>query len=149
MKRIACLMLFCVLGLAALPALAGQTVNSRSGDTTWEIFDANGGQLILTLYWKTRSANLFLIGDCDDGAAFVSGSLEDRFQRLEIGIDPGTTCFVDVVDRGRGSKYWMNIQGTGEFRRSAPQVRKIRRQPAGERGPAAEESEGGVRRKAN
>ncbi len=149
MKRIACLMLFCALDLSALPATAGQTVNSRSGDTTWEIFDANGGQLILTLYWKTRSANLFFVGECDDGAAFLSGSLEDRFQRVEIGVDPGTTCFVDVLDRGRSSKYWMNIQGTGEFRRGAPQVRRIRRQQADERRPAAEPSEGGIRRKVN
>ena len=128
MKRIACLIVLLALGLGASAAEA-VTVNGRAGTDSWMITTGSGGQLVLTLYWKTRNALLFLRGDCDDGASFVSGSLQDRFQRVEIGVDPGTTCEVTIVSRRGSSKYYLNIQGTGIFGARTPDldIKRLRR----------------------
>ena len=150
MKRLVCLALFATLALGVASAEA-VTVNGRAGTDSWSITTGPGGQLVLTLYWKTRNALLFMRGTCDDGAMFVSGSMQDRFQRLEIGVDPGTTCDVDIVARRGASKYYLNIQGTGVFEARTPDLDVKRARRAGTRSahPADEDGGGEIRRKSH
>lgn len=148
MKRLVSLALFAVLLLSASSA-AAVTVSGRAGADSWSITTGTGGQLVLTLYWKTRNALMFMRGTCDDGAMFVSGSMQDRFQRVEIGVDPGTTCNIDIISRRGSSKYYLNVQGTGVFGARTPNldVEKVRR--ARDRGarPPAENADPGTRAK--
>lgn len=114
-----------VLGMALLLAVLGGlspaeavTVNGRAtpgGTPTWSIFHGPGGMLIITVYWKTRNSLLFLVGSCDDGASFVSGSMADRFTQVQIEVDPNTSCEVEARSRRGTSKFWMNVQGSGIF----------------------------------
>lgn len=149
MKRLVCVALFAALAFAAVPADA-VTVNGRAGSDSWMITTGPGGQLVLTLYWKTRNALLYLRGNCDDGASFVSGSMQDRFQRVEIGVDPGTTCDVDIIARRGGSKYYLNIQGTGVFGARTPdiEVEKVHGSRDRDTSAPSREGDGDTRRKA-
>ena len=79
--------LFVMLTPSSALTRSGKATPTRT--PTWNVSYGPGGMLIITVYWKTKNANLFLVGTCDDGAAFVSGSMADRFTRVQIEVDPG------------------------------------------------------------
>lgn len=105
--------LFVMLSPASAVTRAGKATPTRT--PTWNIMHGPGGMLIVTVYWKTKSANLYLVGACDDGATFVSGSMADRFTRVQVEVDPGTRCEVEARSRRGTTKFYANFRGSGIF----------------------------------
>ncbi len=84
------------------------------GQTKAYAFDSqSSGQLLLTLFWKTKGTDLVLQVVCDNEVVGAATGRADRFQRIEVGLPAGRVCEVGVSAVKGSTPFWLNLQYTG------------------------------------
>jgi hypothetical protein len=122
-----------VLAVSALLALAVPATaltfkgNVPNGGTrTLGIGTLVSGNFLFTLAWSKPAADLDLILDCGGESFGMSVSTEQQFERLEVGLFAGIDCTLVVSSFSGGSKFWVNLQFTGDnIASSAPEGRSM------------------------
>ncbi len=102
--------------LLSLSAVWAATVSGKVGPgqtRAYAVDTKSSGQLLVTLFWKSKSSDLVLQVICNNEVAGTATGRSDRFQRLEVGVSSGRICEVGVSAIKGASKFWLNLQYTG------------------------------------
>jgi len=110
------------VGLAILIAflcqpLAAETVKGRAApetEVTFAFVPGLSGQALVTLSWSRKSASLFMVMDCFDDLGVIpwgtSASLQDRLQRMDVGVLVGLECVITVSSFEGTSRFALTLQ---------------------------------------
>lgn len=135
------------IGLLLAAAASAQTRNGSASGAKSPTFDLDAsGQVVFTLMWPKKTADLDMGVFCPDDMGFptlvaLGISPSDRVERMEMGVGNTENCFVGVAAFKGGSKFTLNVfssNGLG-FARAPAKVLDLDEPGSPERAAAIEQ----------